>query len=151
MRLLKPLLKILLGNFLGITSGGAILMDQRTGTVLYEHNSHEQLRPASVTKVMTILLIMEAIDNGVITLEDKGSMFLDDEYVKIMPTYNVKVKDTTGAGDIFHGAFTYGIANGYSLEESVKLGNIAGALSTRKIGARNSVPTLEEVMELYEK
>lgn len=87
----------------------------------------------------------------VITLEDKGSMFLDDEYVKIMPTYNVKVKDTTGAGDIFHGAFTYGIANGYSLEESVKLGNIAGALSTRKIGARNSVPTLEEVMELYEK
>ena len=45
-------------------------MDQKTGTVLYEHNSHEQLRPASVTKVMTILLIMEAIDNGVISLED---------------------------------------------------------------------------------
>ena len=69
-KLQKVLLKILLGNFLGITSGGAILIDQKTGTVLYEHNSHEQLRPASVTKVMTILLIMEAIDNGVISLED---------------------------------------------------------------------------------
>ncbi len=45
-------------------------MDQKTGTVLYEYNSHQQLRPASVTKVMTILLIMEAIDNGVISLED---------------------------------------------------------------------------------
>ena len=45
-------------------------MDQNTGTILYEHNSHEQLRPASVTKVMTILLIMEAIDNGIISLED---------------------------------------------------------------------------------
>lgn len=45
-------------------------MDQNTGTILYEHNSHEQLRPASVTKVMTILLIMEALDNGIITLED---------------------------------------------------------------------------------
>ena len=45
-------------------------MDQKTGTVLYEHNPHEQLRPASVTKVMTILLIMEAIDNGVISLDD---------------------------------------------------------------------------------
>ena len=45
-------------------------MDQKTGNILYEHNSHEQLRPASVTKVMTILLIMEAIDNGVISLED---------------------------------------------------------------------------------
>ncbi len=45
-------------------------MDQNTGEVLYEYNSHEQLRPASVTKVMTILLIMEAIDNGIISLED---------------------------------------------------------------------------------
>ena len=58
------------GNFLGITSGGAILMDQKTGKVLYEYNSHEKLRPASVTKVMTILLIMEAIDNGTINLDD---------------------------------------------------------------------------------
>jgi len=87
----------------------------------------------------------------VVTLEDKGSMFLDGEYVKLMPTYRMDVKDTTGAGDIFHGAFTYGIANGYSLEESVKLGNIAGALSTTKIGSRPSVPELAEVMELYEK
>ena len=59
------------GNFLGITSGSAILMEQNSGTVLYEYNSHEQLRPASVTKVMTILLIMEAIDNGTISLEDQ--------------------------------------------------------------------------------
>ena len=44
------------GNFLGITSGSACLMDQKTGTVLYEYNLHEQLRPASVTKIMTILL-----------------------------------------------------------------------------------------------
>ncbi len=46
-------------------------MDQKTGTVLYEYNAHEQLRPASVTKVMTILLIMEALDNGIINLEDE--------------------------------------------------------------------------------
>ena len=58
------------GNFLSITSGSAILMDQKTGTILYEYNIHEQLRPASVTKVMTILLIMEALDNGIISLED---------------------------------------------------------------------------------
>ena len=57
------------GNFLGITSGSAILMDQRTGQVLYEYNSHEKLRPASVTKIMTILLIMEALDSGKISLD----------------------------------------------------------------------------------
>lgn len=58
-------------NFLGITSGSAILIEQNTGKILYEYNSHEQLRPASVTKVMTILLIMEALDNGIISLEDQ--------------------------------------------------------------------------------
>ena len=46
-------------------------MEQSTGTILYEHNSHEQLKPASVTKVMTILLIMEALDNGIISLDDR--------------------------------------------------------------------------------
>ena len=45
-------------------------MEQSTGTILYEYKSHEKLRPASVTKVMTVLLIMEALDNGAISLED---------------------------------------------------------------------------------
>lgn len=57
-------------NVLNLESPSAILIEQSTGQILYEHNSHEQLRPASVTKVMSILLIMEAIDNGKITLND---------------------------------------------------------------------------------
>lgn len=56
---------------LGLESASAILIEQNTGKVLYEHNPHEQLRPASVTKVMSILLIMEALDSGKIQLTDK--------------------------------------------------------------------------------
>lgn len=56
-------------NSLKLESGAAILIEQTTGKVLYSHNIHEQLRPASVTKVMTILLIMEALDGGKITLD----------------------------------------------------------------------------------
>ena len=56
---------------LKLESESAILIEQNSGKVLYEHNSHEQLRPASVTKVMSILLIMEALDSNKITLEDK--------------------------------------------------------------------------------
>ena len=48
----------------------AVLMDVATGTVLYEHNSHEALAPASVTKIMTMLLVMEAIDSGKIGWND---------------------------------------------------------------------------------
>lgn len=57
-------------NSLSLESGSAILIEQTTGQVLYSHNIHEQLRPASVTKVMSILLIMKALDSGKITLSD---------------------------------------------------------------------------------
>lgn len=56
---------------LNLESGSAILIEQNSGKILYEHNSHEQLRPASVTKVMSILLIMEALDSNKISLTDK--------------------------------------------------------------------------------
>lgn len=56
---------------LNLESASAILIEQTTGKILYEHNSHEVLRPASVTKVMSILLIMEALDSGKISLTDK--------------------------------------------------------------------------------
>ena len=55
---------------LKVEGKSALLMDTATGTVLYESNSHEKLAPASVTKVMTMLLIMEAIDSGKITMTD---------------------------------------------------------------------------------
>lgn len=58
-------------NSLNLESGGAVLIEQTTGKVIYDHNMHEKLRPASVTKVMSILLIMRAIDSGQINLEDK--------------------------------------------------------------------------------
>lgn len=55
---------------LQLAAPSAVLMDLATGTVLYETNAHERLAPASVTKVMTLLLIMEAIDSGKITWQD---------------------------------------------------------------------------------
>lgn len=57
------------GNFLNLDSASAILIEQNTGKILYEHNIHERLHPASVTKVMSLLLIMEALDSGKISLD----------------------------------------------------------------------------------
>ena len=55
---------------LDVKAKSTLLMDIATGTILYEQNSHEALAPASVTKVMTMLLIMEALDAGKIRWED---------------------------------------------------------------------------------
>ena len=74
---------------------------------------------------------------------------IDGEY-KLIPSIKVKAVDTTGAGDIFHGAFTYFISHGYNLEDTCRLANITGALSTLRIGGRNSVPLLKAVLERSE-
>ncbi len=55
---------------LDLKAASTILMEKETGTVLCENNSHQQLEPASVTKVMTLLLVMEAIDGGQLSMED---------------------------------------------------------------------------------
>ena len=53
-----------------VEAQAAVLMEQETGTVLFEHNAHDKLEPASVTKVMTLLLVMEAVDSGRLTLDE---------------------------------------------------------------------------------
>ena len=58
-------------NPLNLDCGSAILIEQNTGKILYSFNAHEKLRPASVTKIMSILLIMEAIENGKISYDSK--------------------------------------------------------------------------------
>lgn len=55
---------------LSLSAKSAVLMEKSTGTVLYAENEHEQLEPASVTKVMTLLLVMEAIDRGELKTDD---------------------------------------------------------------------------------
>ena len=55
---------------LQVAGKSSVLMDVETGTVLQEHNAHEALAPASVTKIMTMLLIMEAVDSGKIAMTD---------------------------------------------------------------------------------
>ena len=55
---------------LELSAPSAILMEKTTGEILYEQNSHEKLAPASVTKIMTLLLVMEALEDGRISWDD---------------------------------------------------------------------------------
>lgn len=82
----------------------------------------------------------------IITLEEDGCLYESDGVLKRMPSLKMKAVDTTAAGDIFHGGFVYGLAQGYNLEQTIRIATIAAALSVTKIGGRYSVPTLEEVL-----
>ena len=58
------------GETLDLSCQSALLMEKETGQILYEQNAHEKLPPASVTKIMTMLLVMEALDSGAISPDD---------------------------------------------------------------------------------
>ena len=86
----------------------------------------------------------------VITLEQLGSLTKINNEFKLVPSIKVESVDSTGAGDIYHGAFTHFISQRYSLLDTMKYSNIAGALSVTKIGSKNSMPNLEDVIKYHE-
>lgn len=87
-------------------------------------------------------------NNIVVTLEENGCLYKYNDEIKIMPTLKVNPVDTTGAGDIFHGAFTYALSKGHNFEFCLKIANIAGSLSVTKLGSRFSVPSILEMKEI---
>lgn len=87
----------------------------------------------------------------VITLEEKGVLYRENEKIKIMSALKVNAVDTTGAGDFFHGAFVYGLANNLPVEKCVKIANIAAGLTVKEVGRQNKVPDIERVYEIYKK
>jgi len=64
------------------------------------------------------------------------------------PAFAVDCRDTTGAGDAFHGGFIYGLLSGFSVEETLRFANAVAALNCRGVGARTALPTLDEVNAL---
>lgn len=82
-----------------------------------------------------------------ITIGSRGYICEKDGQVVINPAYKsgLPVVDTNCAGDIYHGAFTYAMANGYDYHESLEFANVTASLSTAKTGGRDSVPELEDV------
>ena len=84
----------------------------------------------------------------VVTLEDKGALYKYDGNIGIMDALKVDALDSTGAGDLFHGAFTYGVSKCYDLNTVLTIATVAGGISVKRIGGRNSVATKEE-MRMY--
>ncbi len=104
------------------------------------------------TKLDEAFTILENEFNStiIVTLEELGSAYRNEENkIIIVPSIKVKTVDTTGAGDIFHGVFTYGLVQGWSLENILKFANVASAISVTKVGGRNSIIDLKDMVKVY--
>lgn len=83
----------------------------------------------------------------VVTMGEKGLLYEEGDIIKHMPAFKCKPVDTTGAGDIFHGAFAYCLSKDYTLEESLKISSMTSAISVETMGGQVAIPSFAEVME----
>ena len=107
--------------------------------------------PNSLVNCYSALLNKFPNRNIVVTLGDKGAMYLMDNQIKVMPGLKVNEVDATGAKDIFCGSFAYALLKGYDIEKTVTFANIASGLSVVKIGGRSSIPEYDEIMKYFYK
>ncbi len=82
------------------------------------------------------------------TLGREGALaYFKDQYIHSL-AFEVDCKDTTGAGDAFHGGFIYGLLAGFSVEETLRFANAVAGLNCCRVGARTGLPSLEQVNAL---
>ncbi|AEB06243.1 PfkB domain protein [Coriobacterium glomerans PW2] len=106
--------------------------------------------PNDLFEIDALLTQIEQINSGVavITLGDRGLIYRDragDPHH--LPAHPAVAVDTTGAGDVFHGAFAHGLLSGMSLESNLVRASMAASIAVRSIGGLSSIPALEAVME----
>lgn len=87
----------------------------------------------------------------VITLGNKGALYSFGGKMYRKEAFNVKTVDTTGAGDVFHGAFVYGLTNKWDIHKTVKFSCAVSAISCTKLGGRAGIPGINEAEEFLVK
>ena len=82
----------------------------------------------------------------VVTLGEEGSLTLAGGRSFHTPAFPVDVVDTTGAGDVYHGAFIFGLLREWPLEKTAEFASAVAAMSCTRLGGRQGIPTLDEAI-----
>ena len=102
--------------------------------------------PTTLAGIFNVLVEKYYKTNFIITLAEGGALFAADGQIRVTTGINAKAIDTTSAKDIFAGAFVYSLAVNYDIPKCIQVANLAGGLSTEKIGSHDSIPPLNTVM-----
>ncbi len=95
-------------------------------------------------------LFVGNVEVVIYTKGTNGSEFITKGRTIHVPSFRVKVEDTTGAGDTLNGAFTVAVVEGKSITDALAFANTAAGLSTEKFGAQGGMPTYDEVKKAME-
>ncbi|EDB7782597.1 sugar kinase [Salmonella enterica] len=103
-------------------------------------------RLTGMSEAIDALKKAQMLTNGhvYVTRGSEGCNWLEKAAVRHQPGFTVEVVDTTGAGDVFHGALAFGLASGYAIEEAVRFASGVVALKCTRPGGRAGIPDCEQ-------
>ena len=110
-----------------------------------DYMSYRSLSTEAEIKAALIELNKICRGEAFITLGEKGCAFLKSGMLQIVPSWLCNAVDTTGAGDVFHGAFTYGVHYSWHIDNIILFASLTAAISIEKKGVRESMPDLAVV------
>lgn len=96
------------------------------------------------------MLLNYGATEAVVTCGKQGCYGGDAAGIYFQPAFPVEVIDTTGAGDVFHGAFVFGLLNNWQLPEILKFASATAAIKCTKLGGRSGIPDLATVTKFLE-
>ena len=101
-------------------------------------------------KAAAMELLKHGVKTVIVTMGKKGSICVSPDSYFHQPAFNIKAIDTTGCGDVYHGAFIFGLLQDWDLKKIVRFASATAALKCREVGGRNAIPDLEEVEKYLE-
>ena len=105
------------------------------------------LRPESALKKLKKL---SSADTIIVTRGSNGStgMYKDDIFVQ--PAFKIDAVDTTGAGDVYHGAYIYGLIKGWDMFSCMRFASVVSAVKCKHVGVKNAIPSLKEIKKFID-
>ena len=129
---------------------GALALVSLSDYFIASNDFARQFSCADDPKAVAIELLGLGAKTVIVTLGEKGSICVTPEGFFYQPAFKVNAVDTTGCGDVFHGAFIFGLLQKWDLNETIRFASATAALKCREIGGRTAIPDLREVEKFLE-
>jgi len=99
-------------------------------------------------KAAAMEILKQGAKTVIVTMGEKGCICVSRENYFYQPAFKINAVDTTGCGDVFHGAFIFGLLQDWDLNKTARFASATAALKCREIGGRKAIPALSDVEEL---
>lgn len=130
----------------GTLREGAVEIAERTNALITSTLYARQFTGQDDPEKAAVMMFDERKIISAVTLGDKGCVYVTKEGTFHQPAFGVDVVDTTGAGDVFHGAFSFGLAKGWPIPQIMEFASAVAAIKCTKLGGRTGIPTYPQTV-----